>query len=101
MINNVLQKVEPFASIIEECPKSVPRVLMNKHLVGPFKKSKNASGKKDVTILGDLVLCLDTLVQSIGWEKELDELVVREMDLLVGILFNTLYYMWELEKYNF
>ncbi len=79
-------KVEPFASIIEECPKTVPRVLMNKHLVGPFKKRKNATSKKDVAILGDLIDLIDMFVQNIGWKEELNELMTRELDILVSFL---------------
>ncbi len=80
-------KVEPFASIIDECPKTVPRVLMNKNLVGPFKKTKNATSKKDVAMLGDLVDLIQMFVQNIGWEEELNELMRRELDLLVSFLF--------------
>lgn len=56
---------------------------MNKNLVGPFKKSKNSNGKKDVTILGDLIGCLDMLIESVGWQDELDQLILREKDILV------------------
>lgn len=77
-------KVEPFGSIIEECPKTVPRVLMNKYLVGPWK-SKNKCGKKDISILGDLIECLDMLMESVGWDEELKQLTVRELDTLVSL----------------
>lgn len=78
-------KVEPFGSIIDECPKTVPRVLMNKHLVGPWK-SKTKCGKKDISILGDLIECLDMLMESVGWDEELKQLTVRELEILVSTL---------------
>ncbi len=59
---------------------------MNKHLVGPFKKRKNATSKKDVAILGDLIDLIEMFVQNIGWKEELNELMTRELDILVSFL---------------
>ena len=42
-------KVEPFASIVNECHMATPRLLLNMEPVGPFKKIKR---KKDLTLLG-------------------------------------------------
>ena len=83
-------KVEPFGSIIDECPKSVPRVLMNKHLVGPWKSKK--LGKKDISILGDLIECLDMLMISVGWDEELKQLTARELDILVSLAYFVSFY---------
>ena len=79
-------KVEPFASIIDECPKSVPRVLMNKVAVGPFKKSRSKLRKYDLTILGDLISGLEMLMKKIGWETELNELNFKEVNCFIVFL---------------
>jgi NAD-dependent deacetylase sirtuin 3 len=85
-------KVEPFANIIQNTRNSVPRLLLNKESVGPFKLikvSKGANGFnnpncKDLQILGDLINCVDFFVEKLGWKDELDELVSRETKALVS-----------------
>ena len=49
---------------------SVPRLLLNRELVGPFK---HRSGYRltDVSMTGDLMESVMELVQGAGWEREL------------------------------
>ena len=49
---------------------SVPRLLLNRELVGPFK---HRSGYRltDVSMTGDLVESVMELAQGAGWEREL------------------------------
>lgn len=60
--------VEPFANIVNKCQNDVPRLLLNREAVGPFK---NLRRKKDIAILGNLSESIDLLVQMLGWEQDL------------------------------
>lgn len=72
--------VEPFAGVIKASRINVPRLLINREAVGPFKKMKR---KTDLRILGDLLEGLDVLIKKLGWENELDELMKFELDKFV------------------
>ncbi|KAM4744196.1 NAD-dependent protein deacetylase sirtuin-3, mitochondrial [Anableps anableps] len=65
-------EVEPFASLAGAVRSSVPRLLINRDLVGPF-----AWGPKphDVVQLGDVVSGVKALVDALGWTRELDALM--------------------------
>lgn len=71
----VIFQVEPFASLSEAVQKSVPRLLINRDLVGPFAQSPR---KKDVVQLGDVVHGVERLVDLLGWTQELQDLMQRE-----------------------
>ncbi|XP_051001541.1 NAD-dependent protein deacetylase sirtuin-3, mitochondrial isoform X2 [Acomys russatus] len=74
-------EVEPFASLSEAVQKSVPRLLINRDLVGPFALS---SRSKDVAQLGDVVHGVERLVDLLGWTQELQDLIQRETGKLDG-----------------
>lgn len=65
-------QVEPFASIAGAVRSSVPRLLVNRDLVGPFAWSRRP---QDVVQLGDVVNGVKTLVDAIGWTQELHSLM--------------------------
>lgn len=67
----VLQ-VEPFASLAGAVRSSVPRLLINRDLVGPFAWRRRPS---DVVQLGDVVSGTQELVDAIGWRQEIDLLM--------------------------
>lgn len=68
-------QVEPFASLSEAVQKSVPRLLINRDLVGPFAWCPRS---KDVAQLGDVVENVERLVDLLGWTQELQDLIQRE-----------------------
>lgn len=67
----VLQ-VEPFASLAGAVRSSVPRLLINRDLVGPFAWRRRPG---DVIQLGDVVSGTQELVDAIGWRQEIDVLM--------------------------
>ncbi|XP_027622472.1 NAD-dependent protein deacetylase sirtuin-3, mitochondrial isoform X2 [Tupaia chinensis] len=68
-------RVEPFASLSEAVRSSVPRLLINRHLVGPLAWCPRS---KDVTQLGDVVHSVERLVELLGWTEEMQDLMQRE-----------------------
>lgn len=70
-------QVEPFASLSEAVRSSVPRLLINRDLVGPFAWRPRGT---DVVQLGDVVQGVERLVELLGWTEELQELVQQETD---------------------
>lgn len=65
-------EVEPFASLAGAVRGSVPRLLINRDAVGPFAWSRRP---QDVAQLGDVVSGVQTLVDALGWKRELDVLM--------------------------
>lgn len=55
---------------------------MNKNLVGPFRL-RSSYRKKDLAILGDLTVTIEMLASKLGWEHELNQLVTKQLDLIV------------------
>ncbi|XP_012589813.1 PREDICTED: NAD-dependent protein deacetylase sirtuin-3, mitochondrial, partial [Condylura cristata] len=74
-------EVEPFASLSEAVRSSVPRLLINRDLVGPLAWSPRS---RDVVQLGDVVQGVERLVELLGWTAELQDLVQRETGKLGG-----------------
>ena len=68
--------MEPFASLVTLTRYNVPRVLVNREKVGPFKQQRKRS--KDVSLTGDISERLSEIVKLAGWTKELDELMSVE-----------------------
>ncbi|XP_061743565.1 NAD-dependent protein deacetylase sirtuin-3, mitochondrial isoform X2 [Nerophis ophidion] len=68
-------EVEPFASLAGAVRGSVPRLLINKDLVGPFALRNGRLG--DVVLLGDVVSGVQSLVDALGWTQELDALMAN------------------------
>ncbi|XP_027434477.1 NAD-dependent protein deacetylase sirtuin-3, mitochondrial isoform X2 [Zalophus californianus] len=72
-------EVEPFASLSEAVQSSVPRLLINRDLVGPFAwRPRN----RDVVQLGDVVHGVERLVELLGWTEELQDLIQQETEKL-------------------
>ena len=65
-------QVEPFASLVTLSRHSVPRLLFNREMVGPFRSSR--CRHTDVTVRGDVVESVRVLVQGAGWEVELEDI---------------------------
>uniref|UniRef100_A0A3B4VA00 Sirtuin 3 n=2 Tax=Seriola TaxID=8160 RepID=A0A3B4VA00_SERDU len=65
-------EVEPFASLAGAVRSSVPRLLINRDLVGPFAWGRRPH---DVVQLGDVVGGVQALVDALGWTQELDALM--------------------------
>ncbi|XP_069384357.1 NAD-dependent protein deacetylase sirtuin-3, mitochondrial isoform X4 [Paralichthys olivaceus] len=65
-------EVEPFASLAGAVRSSVPRLLINRDVVGPFAWSRR---QHDVVQLGDVVSGVQALVGALGWTQELDKVM--------------------------
>ncbi|XP_028592334.2 NAD-dependent protein deacetylase sirtuin-3, mitochondrial isoform X1 [Podarcis muralis] len=72
-------EVEPFASLVYAIRSSVPRVLINRELVGPFAHQPQHS---DVAELGDVIIGVEKVVELLGWKEELQELMKKEKEKL-------------------
>ena len=59
-------EVYPFAGVADSVPKIVPRLLINRDLVGSFGTRTN-----DHHLGGDLVKSLQLLVDKLGWTEEM------------------------------
>ncbi|XP_033012534.1 NAD-dependent protein deacetylase sirtuin-3, mitochondrial isoform X1 [Lacerta agilis] len=69
-------EVEPFASLAYAIRSSVPRVLINRELVGPFAQPQHS----DVAELGDVITGVEKVVELLGWKEELQELMKKEKE---------------------
>jgi hypothetical protein len=67
-------QVQPFASLIDEVPETVPRLLINKEMAG-VHKSKDSGF--DVFYSGVCDEGIVKLAQLLGWEKDLDRLYTK------------------------
>ncbi|KAM4038339.1 NAD-dependent protein deacetylase sirtuin-3, mitochondrial-like [Anomaloglossus baeobatrachus] len=65
-------KIEPFANIVNAVRPNVPRLLINRDLVGPFKKRPLST---DVAELGELSEVIRKFVSALNWQKDLDEVI--------------------------
>uniref|UniRef100_A0A803TT98 Sirtuin 3 n=1 Tax=Anolis carolinensis TaxID=28377 RepID=A0A803TT98_ANOCA len=70
-------EVEPFASLAGTVCASVPRVLINRDLVGPFAYQPQHN---DVAELGDVVSGVERVVELLGWKAELQDLMKKEKE---------------------
>ena len=68
----MLNQVEPFASLVSLTRRGVPRLLLNRELVGPFKSRRRQ--REDFSLTGDLVSSVKEVSQFAGWLEELEEL---------------------------
>ncbi|XP_078077204.1 NAD-dependent protein deacetylase sirtuin-3 [Mustelus asterias] len=66
-------EIEPFASIVNSVQPHIPRLLLNRNAVGPFKQIPLK--RTDVRKLGDLIDSVRLLVKLVGWITDLDELI--------------------------
>lgn len=90
---NVFQ-IEPCASLVNTVRSTVPRLLLNRHAVGPFEKVPLRRG--DHMELGDLEVTVRRFADLLGWSNEIEELM-RTQDTLVG--FYLKHYTWK--KFSF
>ncbi|XP_049677329.1 NAD-dependent protein deacetylase sirtuin-3, mitochondrial isoform X2 [Accipiter gentilis] len=74
-------RVEPFASLAGAVRSSVPRVLINRDLVGPFAWQQRYN---DVAQLGDVVSGVEKLVELLDWNEEMQTLIQKEKEKLVA-----------------
>lgn len=68
--------VEPFASLADEVRSSVPRLLVNRELVGLFsrRRARRPCAAPDMAILGDLVEELGKFSSDCSWAESLRKL---------------------------
>lgn len=69
--------MEPFASLAGAVRSSVPRVLINQDLVGPFAWQRRHN---DIAQLGDVVSGVEKLVELLGWNEEMQTLIQKEKE---------------------
>ncbi|VDM34341.1 unnamed protein product [Hydatigera taeniaeformis] len=65
-------EVQPFSRLIVATPSNTPRVLLNKHIVGPFKTRRRP---KDFVALGDISTLIRELCALLEWTDELENLM--------------------------
>uniref|UniRef100_A0A3Q0RZX5 NAD-dependent protein deacetylase n=1 Tax=Amphilophus citrinellus TaxID=61819 RepID=A0A3Q0RZX5_AMPCI len=70
-------EVEPFSSLAGAVRSSVPRLLINRDVVGPFTWSRRP---QDIVQLGDVVSGVQALVDALGWTPELDTLMAASVE---------------------
>ncbi len=66
-------QVEPFASLCTLLRFDVPRLLVNRELVGPFRHGRKRV--TDVALTGDLVESVREIAAQAGWTAELQHLI--------------------------
>ncbi|KAM9481592.1 NAD-dependent protein deacetylase sirtuin-3 isoform 1-T3 [Clarias gariepinus] len=66
-------KIEPFASLVNTVKSRVPRLLLNRHAVGPFERKPLRRG--DYVELGDLVDLVRRLAEILDWHAEIQHLM--------------------------
>ncbi|KAK6294059.1 hypothetical protein J4Q44_G00348890 [Coregonus suidteri] len=71
-------EVEPFASLAGAVRDSVPRLLINRDLVGPF--AWGTPRHNDVAQLGDVVGGVQMLADALGWNHQLEALMAANAE---------------------
>ncbi|XP_059917468.1 NAD-dependent protein deacetylase sirtuin-3 [Gadus macrocephalus] len=71
-------QIEPFASLVNTVRASVPRLLLNRHAVGPFLKTPLR--RADHLELGDLLDSVQRMAHLLGWSAEIEELMRSQGD---------------------
>ncbi|KAF7224670.1 NAD-dependent protein deacetylase sirtuin-3 [Nothobranchius furzeri] len=66
-------KIEPFASLVNTVGSSVPRLLLNRHAVGPFERVPLR--RRDHMELGDLAETIRRFAEFLGWNGEIEEMM--------------------------
>lgn len=66
-------QIEPFSSLVNTVRSTVPRLLLNRHAVGPFEKVPLRRG--DHMELGDLEDTVRRFAEMLGWNDEITELM--------------------------
>lgn len=71
--NTHVLQIEPFASLVNTVRSTVPRLLLNRHAVGPFERVPLRRG--DHMELGDLEVTVRRFAEMLGWNSEIEELM--------------------------
>lgn len=79
-------QIEPFASLVNTVRSTVPRLLLNRHAVGPFQRVPLRRG--DHVELGDLEDTVRRFAEMLGWNNEIEELM-RSQETQVSSIFST------------
>lgn len=79
-------QIEPFASLVNTVRSTVPRLLLNRHAVGPFEKVPLRRG--DHMELGDLEDTVRRFAEMLGWSFEIEELMRSQETLSIPPLIN-------------
>ena len=66
-------EVEPFASLVYEVGRSVPRTLFNRAAVGPFSSKRKRPN--DVVVKGDITEGIRKIVDALDWTSDIDTLI--------------------------
>lgn len=69
-------QIEPFASLVNTVRSTVPRLLLNRHAVGPFERIPLRRG--DHVELGDLENSVRRFAQMLGWNEEIEDLIASQ-----------------------
>ncbi|XP_076817627.1 uncharacterized protein LOC143463134 isoform X2 [Clavelina lepadiformis] len=72
MVMGTSLEVEPFASLVDSIRFNVPRLLLNREKVGPFKKRGRPT---DIAVTGDLTEIIERFSTVLGWKKFLEEVM--------------------------
>ncbi|XP_030845121.1 NAD-dependent protein deacetylase sirtuin-3 [Strongylocentrotus purpuratus] len=67
-------EVYPFAGIVDSVRPFVPRLLINREVVGPFSRP-SSSRHNDLAVTGDLVECVQKFARVLGWKKALEDVI--------------------------
>jgi hypothetical protein len=85
-------QVQPFASLIDDVPEHVPRLLINKELAGVHKSRSTGFDfdwknglNRDVAYLGTCDEGVDKLAALLGWDKELEKMFTKGHEKLKAI----------------
>ncbi|XP_070568630.1 NAD-dependent protein deacetylase sirtuin-3-like isoform X2 [Ptychodera flava] len=65
-------EVYPFAGIVDSTRTYIPRLLINRQLVGPFVRKARFN---DVSEIGDIVESVKKLARVLGWKKTMEDLI--------------------------
>ncbi|XP_023271210.1 NAD-dependent protein deacetylase sirtuin-3-like [Seriola lalandi dorsalis] len=79
-------QIEPFASLVNTVRSTVPRLLLNRHAVGPFEKVPLRRG--DHIELGDLEDTVRRFAEMLGWNDEITELMRSQETASIPTLIN-------------
>ncbi|XP_063784516.1 NAD-dependent protein deacetylase sirtuin-3-like isoform X2 [Pseudophryne corroboree] len=66
-------EIEPFANIVNSVRPNVPRLLMNRDAVGPFKTKPMKS--TDVVQLGELCDVTRKFLKALNWQTDMEEVM--------------------------
>ncbi|XP_075998369.1 NAD-dependent protein deacetylase sirtuin-3 isoform X2 [Genypterus blacodes] len=71
-------QIEPFASLVNTVRSTVPRLLLNRHAVGPFEKVPLR--RCDHVELGDLEDTVRRFADMLGWNSEIEQLMMSRRE---------------------